>query len=100
MLFKLVSGLFATTLFTSASFASTAPPADQMSPEAAEESGKVSIVVTGRATDLIGSATAASEGIVGKVDLEDRPIQRIAELLEVIPGFIATQHSGGGKANQ
>ena len=100
MLFKLVSGLFATTLFTSASFASTAPPADQTSPEATEESGKVSIVVTGRATDLIGSATAASEGIVGKVDLDDRPIQRIAELLEVIPGFIATQHSGGGKANQ
>ena len=100
MLLKSVSGLFATTLFTSASFASTAPPADQMSPEAAEESGKASIVVTGRATDLIGSATAASEGIVGKVDLEDRPIQRIAELLEVIPGFIATQHSGGGKANQ
>jgi TonB-dependent Receptor Plug Domain/TonB dependent receptor len=100
MLFKLVSGLFATTLFTSASIASTAPPANQISPEAAEDSNKVSIVVTGRATDLIGSATAASEGIVGKVDLEDRPIQRIAELLEVIPGFIATQHSGGGKANQ
>ena len=100
MLFKLVSGLFATTLFTSASFASTAPAADPTSPEAAEESDKVSIVVTGRATDLIGSATAASEGIVGKVDLDDRPIQRIAELLEVIPGFIATQHSGGGKANQ
>lgn len=100
MLFKLVSGLFATTLFTSASFASTAPPADQKSPDSAEESGKISIIVTGRATDLIGSATAASEGIVGKVDLDDRPIQRIAELLEVIPGFIATQHSGGGKANQ
>ena len=100
MVFKLVSGLFATTLFTSASLASTVPPADQISPEAGEDSDKVSIVVTGRATDLIGSATAASEGIVGKVDLEDRPIQRIAELLEVIPGFIATQHSGGGKANQ
>lgn len=100
MLFNLFAGLFAITLFTSASFASTSPPADQMSPEAAGELGKVSIVVTGRATDLIGSATAASEGIVGKVDLDDRPIQRIAELLEVIPGFIATQHSGGGKANQ
>ena len=100
MLFNLFAGLFAITLFTSASFASTSPPADQMSPEAAGELGKVSIVVTGRATDLIGSATAASEGIVGKVDLDDRLIQRIAELLEVIPGFIATQHSGGGKANQ
>lgn len=27
-------------------------------------------------------------------------IQRVGELLEVIPGFIATQHSGGGKADQ
>lgn len=58
------------------------------------------IVVTGRATDLIGTAVAASEGVVSQVDLQDRPIQRVAELLEVIPGFIATQHSGGGKANQ
>lgn len=64
------------------------------SPEAAE------IIVTGRAADLIGVATAASEGVTGNVDLKDRPIQRVAELLETIPGFIATQHSGGGKANQ
>ncbi len=58
------------------------------------------ITVTGRADSLIGISTAASEGVVGQVDLEYRPIQRVAELLEVIPGFIATQHSGGGKANQ
>jgi outer membrane receptor protein involved in Fe transport len=58
------------------------------------------IIVTGRASDLIGIADAASEGVVGKIDLADRPIQRVGELLEVIPGFIATQHSGGGKANQ
>ena len=55
---------------------------------------------TGRAANLIGIATSSSEGQIGKVDLADRPIQRIGELLEVIPGFIATQHSGGGKANQ
>lgn len=65
-----------------------------------EVSGRAEIIVTGRATDLIGIAGAASEGVVGKVDLADRPIQRVGELLEVIPGFIATQHSGGGKANQ
>ena len=58
------------------------------------------IVITGRATDLIGIAGSASEGVVGRIDLEDRPIQRVAELLETVPGFIATQHSGGGKANQ
>jgi len=68
--------------------------------QAEEAPERPDIVVTGRATDLIGVAGAASEGIVGKVDLADRPIQRVGELLEVIPGFIATQHSGGGKANQ
>ena len=71
------------------------PPA-----KAEDSSVRPEIIVTGRASDLIGIANAASEGIVGKVDLEDRPIQRVGELLEVIPGFIATQHSGGGKANQ
>ena len=63
-----------------------------------EDSALSPIIVTGRATDLIGSATAAFERIVGKVDLDAHPIQRIAELLEVIPGFIATQHSKGGKS--
>ena len=100
MLVKLVSGLLAATLITSATYASSEPPADDASPEEEANTRRGMIIVTGRATDLIGIATAASEGIVGKVDLEDRPIQRIAELLEVIPGFIATQHSGGGKANQ
>ena len=66
----------------------------------ADEAASSEIIVTGRATDLTGIAAAASEGVVGRIDLEDRPIQRIAELLETVPGFIATQHSGGGKANQ
>ena len=65
-----------------------------------DEATSTEIVINGRATDLIGIAGAASEGVVGRIDLEDRPIQRVAELLETIPGFIATQHSGGGKANQ
>jgi hypothetical protein len=33
-------------------------------------------------------------------DLSTRPISRAAELVEVIPGMIATEHSSGGKANQ
>jgi outer membrane receptor protein involved in Fe transport len=74
--------------------AQSAPPPDDT------EQSRRDIVVTGRASDLIGISGAASEGVVGKVDLEDRPTQLVGELLEVIPGFIATQHSGGGKANQ
>ncbi len=58
------------------------------------------IVVEGRSADLIGIASAASEGSVGYVELADRPFLRRGELLEVIPGVVITQHSGGGKANQ
>lgn len=65
-----------------------------------ETSSRPAIIVTGRAADLIGVAQSASEGQTSKVDLDDRPIQRVGELLETIPGLIATQHSGGGKANQ
>ncbi len=58
------------------------------------------LTVVGRYDNLIGSATSASEGHVGKVDLRSRPIAREGELLETVPGMIVTQHSGDGKANQ
>lgn len=58
------------------------------------------IVVFARGEDLIGIAPAASEGAVGGADLSVRPLLRVAELLEVVPGMIAAQHSGSGKANQ
>ncbi len=58
------------------------------------------IVVFGRAFELIGSARAGSEGVVGYSDFENRPLSRVGELVEVIPGAVATQHSGSGKANQ
>ena len=56
--------------------------------------------VRARADDMIGSATSAAEGVIGGADLEQRPKLRPGELLETVPGMIATQHSGGGKANQ
>jgi outer membrane receptor protein involved in Fe transport len=58
------------------------------------------VVVYGRGERLIGIADAASEGTVGGADLGVRPLLRVAELLEVVPGLIAAQHSGSGKANQ
>ena len=57
-------------------------------------------MVFGRAEKLLGSAAAASEGTVGGADLSVRPTLRVAELLEAVPGLIAAQHSGSGKANQ
>ncbi len=69
---------------------------------AAEEEAdrRVEIVVTARGEHLIGTAVAASEGAVAGDDIANRPLLRPAELLEAVPGLIATQHSGGGKANQ
>jgi outer membrane receptor protein involved in Fe transport len=58
------------------------------------------VVVFGRGEALIGKAGAASEGAVGGADLSVRPLLRVAELLEAVPGLIAAQHSGSGKANQ
>lgn len=46
------------------------------------------------------TAISASQGLVLEDQLAERPITRVAELLEFIPGMIATQHSGEGKANQ
>ena len=58
------------------------------------------ITVTGRADDLIGVASSASEGHIGSAELRLRPLTREGELLEAVPGLIVTQHSGDGKANQ
>ncbi|HUQ83186.1 MAG TPA: TonB-dependent receptor plug domain-containing protein [Gemmatimonadaceae bacterium] len=58
------------------------------------------IKITGRADDLTGIASTASQGHIGFVDIRQRPIAREGELLETVPGLIVTQHSGDGKANQ
>ena len=58
------------------------------------------VVVTGRASDLIGAALSASEGRISADDLRLRPLLRPGEIVEQIPGVIVTQHSGSGKANQ
>ncbi len=64
------------------------------------ESAQPSIYVYGRGEKRIGLAGAASEGGVAGADIEVRPLLRPGEILEATPGLIATQHSGGGKANQ
>ena len=64
------------------------------------ESTLEEIIVSGRAIEHIGQAKSGSEGSVGYSDFENRPFSRVGELVEVIPGLVATQHSGSGKANQ
>lgn len=58
------------------------------------------VVVTARRLNTFSPALSASAGTVFARQIEHRPILRTAELLEVIPGLIVTQHSGDGKANQ
>jgi outer membrane receptor protein involved in Fe transport len=87
------------TLFTVASPAALAQSTEDGSVADATETLET-IIVHGRALELIGEAGAASEGVVGYADFEDRPLSRVGELVEVIPGVVATQHSGEGKANQ
>ncbi len=53
-----------------------------------------------RSDGLSGEAASASEGTVSARQLENRPLLRPAEVLEVVPGLIISQHSGDGKANQ
>jgi outer membrane receptor protein involved in Fe transport len=58
------------------------------------------LIIYGRALEQIGTAATASEGVVGYRDFGNKPISRVGELAENVPGLIATQHSGTGKANQ
>ncbi|CAI8734887.1 TonB-dependent receptor [Methylocaldum szegediense] len=58
------------------------------------------VEVQGRATDLLGVVDSASQGVVGQPEFKYRPLSRVGELVEVVPGTVATQHSGTGKANQ
>lgn len=59
------------------------------------------VVVTGtRTSELLGAAESASEGTVLSEQIQNRPVLRTGEVLEVVPGLIITQHSGDGKANQ
>jgi outer membrane receptor protein involved in Fe transport len=79
-----------------------AQPADRSvsAEEAPAEARASDIVVFGRGENKIGVAGAASEGSFSGQDLLVRPLLKVAELLEAVPGLIAAQHSGSGKANQ
>jgi hypothetical protein len=52
------------------------------------------------AENLVGVASAGSEGAITANQLALRPVNRPTEVLETVPGLIISQHSGEGKANQ
>ncbi len=74
--------------------------AHTIDPNKPEELDTVVIEEDGRGKDLIGIAETASQGEVSQKQFEYRPLSRNGELIEVVPGAVATQHSGSGKANQ
>lgn len=58
------------------------------------------LTVSTSSNNLVGNAISASHGSISDQEFQFRPLLRNGELLELIPGLIATQHSGSGKANQ
>ncbi len=79
--------------------AQAAPGAEETPAGAAPQYGE-EIQVTAHYENEVGSAEAASAGTITRQLVEDRPILRPGEVLELVPGLIITQHSGAGKANQ
>ena len=69
-------------------------------PAAAAEDVLEEVVVFARGEALIGKAAGRQRRRGRRRRPAVRPLLRVAELLEVVPGMIAVQHSGRGKANQ
>lgn len=70
-------------------------------PEAASSTDALRTVrVTGHYDNAVGTSDAASQGVITRDLIVNRPALRTGELLEFVPGLIVTQHSGDGKANQ
>src|SRR5438045_6560823 len=79
--------------------AQAAPGAEETPAGATPQYGE-EIQVTAHYENAVGSSEAASAGTITRQLVEDRPILRPGEVLELVPGLIITQHSGAGKANQ
>lgn len=58
------------------------------------------IEVDGHYQSYIGESLSTSEGVIGDGEIKKRPLLRVGEILEFVPGMAVTQHSGSGKANQ
>ncbi len=58
------------------------------------------VLVEGARLSQLGIAESANAGTVGQKELAARTTYRPGEMLEAMPGLIASQQSGEGKANQ
>ncbi|MGA0569821.1 TonB-dependent receptor [Variovorax sp. VNK109] len=58
------------------------------------------VTIEGPRDASIGSADSASEGAAERESYQSRPKLRPGDIVEAVPGVVATQHSGDGKGNQ
>ena len=84
--------LYAPCLWMAALLASTAVRA--------QESHLPGVFVHGPRDAAIGTADSATEGAAEQAAFQARPKLRPGDIVEAVPGVVATQHSGDGKANQ
>lgn len=92
-----LSGSIALLLLPAATLLRAADPAPAATPAPTVMD---TVTVTGRGESLVGIASSSNEGVVGAEQLSRRPLLRVGEIVETIPGVIISQHAGGGKANQ
>lgn len=88
--------------FTSAVLAlATSSVAAFADAQTASDAAPVSqVVVTASRLNLLGAAATASQGSVTKDEIDLRPIYRVSQIYETLPGLVVTVHSGESKANQ
>ena len=58
------------------------------------------VVVTGRRVSALGTEVSASAGTITHDQVQEQPILRPGEILQLVPGMVVVQHAAGGKANQ
>ena len=75
-------------------------PANPRKPAAAPSETVKEVVVTASRGNMLGRAETASQGVITQQEVALRPISRIGQLYETVPGLVVTIHSGEGKANQ
>ena len=90
----------ATAIFISYTSSLAAAQAAEQNESGAKPQASEEVVVTGHYDNAVGTSDAASAGEITRQLVEERPILRPGEVLELVPGLVITQHSGAGKANQ
>jgi len=96
---------FTAGLIVSLGFASAAQAEDSGTAAADSSPGGAIITlpemsVSAQADRTFFAPDTASQGVVTGEQIQQQPVYRVGETLEVVPGLIVTQHSGEGKANQ